>query len=217
MFHEDFNVRKHALERLPGLQLKLYAYDMASVSLPHYEKTEENPNPRKYIEYLKKHLNKEIGDEELQQVHDEIFATIRFYQYEMSESFITTVLHAVSASLSHRSHLPGDTVATNASYASFSAANVISYSHDCDFQVGWDQVTEIYNQAQPNVPFPEYYKTPDTQALAQEILNNNFTLMPLLADALMDLGADNTDLVRNGKAYSNWALYHLRNTESRYT
>lgn len=83
----------------------------------------------------------------------------------------------------------------------------------------WNSVSKLYFQAlNESLSFSEDYKTKDAIGLSREIdATRDFTLMPVLADALIDAGCPeyNVRVVREGTGLSNWALYHLRNTKSR--
>lgn len=78
-------------------------------------------------------------------------------------------------------------------------------------------IKRYFNDALNNgVEFSPLWRTPDTLGLAKEIVTNrDFTLMPVLADAITDLGCDDVTAVRDGKGLSNWALFHLRNINPR--
>lgn len=197
-FKNSWHARRDAINLLPIKQQVLYAIDCAFLILPIWQKSyPENKCPEEAIKLaLKSVLEGNVKEKELVVVAATVSNTARQVPSPSAET--NTVYAAINVALAAK---------TVINYTASKTANTIYWTANT---ITWKSVKDLYNQA--DQPFKEHYRTPDTLGLAKEIINNkDFSLMPVLADALIDLGCpeEQADLVRNNKSYSNWTLYNL--------
>lgn len=210
-FKTHWNYRKEQIKLLPKQQQVLFAVDCALLLLHIWQKVFPDDECFKHaIDLALNSVLKEgsVTEKELRDAASSVYLTAAYNAHNVAaQAAIHAVSHAVWSAANAVAITSASTIpAANAA----SAANAFDWE---SIKLDWKSVVELYYQAYQ--PFDSQYKTPDTQGIVQEILKGNFDLMPILADALLDLGCpeDQANLTRNSKAYSNWALFNLRNTE----
>lgn len=189
-----YDQRVKLLKALSEKQFHLLTYDCAFHVLYLFEHTVlDETLPRESVEMLLEVINGKVSKQQLRNKYESLHQLIR----RMSGHYPPCVMNSLSTVFDAVGVQQEDMLVAPIFYAALAEDD-------------WTNVTKLYQQTQPNVPFHKHYRTPDTIGLAREINETkDFGLMPLLADAIMDLGAENTDSIRKGKGLSNWALYHL--------
>lgn len=202
-FENSHNVRLRAFNILPGKQQTLLAIDYALIALPSWQK--HFPEDERVEDALNLALKSVLQEGSV--TKEELIAAGVAASYLANSNYYSAASDATAAAFVTVNAInaanASSTMALN--YAVADASLHASGGYD------WQPILDLYNQA--NQPIENQYRTPDTLGLAREILQNNFNLMPILADALLDLGCpeEQAELVRHGKGYSNWALYYLGN------
>lgn len=92
-------------------------------------------------------------------------------------------------------------------------------THDVDrIQNTWEEIEGIYSRAHSDIRWAKEWANTNTIGIANEIKEeNDFSLMPLLADAMEDAGCSDEVTLQNIRTgpfgLSNWTLYNLNKQE----
>lgn len=201
-FRADHRIK--AIKLLPSKQAVFYAIDCAYLSLTKWDMERTEPIDALRIALAAIQLPESVTPQTIRHYAEGCFNLNLNRDIEEFDCSFYAVQAAGSAAWAAWQFFvpPGPEYSSNPeSRAAYYSARSLN---------NWEPIVNLYNQA--NQVWEEQYRTPDTVGIAREIIRTrNFDLMSILADAIIDLGGDDT-YIRNAKGLSNWALYYLTQT-----